>query len=76
MANEKKIEKKAEKKERFSIIRYLKETAGEVKKLTWLSKSDLLSHVAAVFVFVIGMAIIIYGLDFVFSSVMRLIESL
>lgn len=76
MANEKKIEKKAEKKERFSIIRYLKETAGEVKKLTWLSKGDLVSHVAAVLVFVLGMAVIIYGLDFVFSYVMGLIESL
>lgn len=73
MANETKVEKKTEKKSRFNLIRYFKETVGEVKKLTWLTKKELLSHTAAVIVFVIGMAIIIYALDAIFGAGMRLI---
>ena len=72
MANEKVVEKKS----RFSLVRYLKETVGEVKKLTWLSKKDLLSHTAAVIVFVLAMAIIVYVLDLIFSTGMGWLESI
>lgn len=80
MANENKLEKKSAKKSetksRFNLIKYLKDTVGEVKKLTWLTKNDLLSHVAAVLVFVIGMAILIYVLDLIFGTGMRWLQSL
>ena len=50
------------------LFRFLREMIGEVKKLTWLSGKELFSHTLAVIVFVLGMALIIYILDLVFSS--------
>ncbi|NLI53188.1 MAG: preprotein translocase subunit SecE [Clostridiales bacterium] len=50
------------------LVRFLREMFGEVKKLTWLSGKELFSHTLAVLVFVLGMALIIYVLDLVFSS--------
>jgi len=50
------------------LIRFFREMIGEVKKLTWLSGKELFSHTLAVVVFVLGMALIIYLLDLVFSS--------
>ena len=74
---EKTVEKKKPKKERrFHPIRYFREMFGELKKLTWLTGKDLLSHTIAVFVFVIAMALIIYVLDLGFSSGMGALESI
>ncbi len=64
------------KKSRSNPIRYFREVVGEVKKLTWLSKKDLLSHTLAVFVFVIAMALIIYVLDFIFGTGIGALESI
>ena len=63
----------AKKESKFHPIRYIKETIGELKKLTWLSKKDLASHTLAVVVFVLGMAIIIYALDTIFALGFKLI---
>ena len=49
---------------------------GEVKKLTWLTGKELVSHTIAVFVFVLAMALIIYLLDLGFSGVMSTLESI
>ena len=68
--------KKSTGKKKFNLIQYFKEMIGEVKKLTWLSKKELLSHTIAVFVFVIAMALIIYGLDFIFSTGIGALESI
>ena len=65
---EKKTEKKPKKEGRFHPIRYFREMFGELKKLTWLSGKDLVSHTLAVLVFVVGMAAIIWALDLAFSS--------
>ena len=74
MANEKKaVAKKPKKEGRFHPIRYFREVVGEVKKLTWLTRKELLTHTVAVFVFVIAMALIIYLLDLVFSAGMGLL---
>ena len=81
MANEKKaVEKKADKKSkkerRFHPIRYFREMFGEVKKLTWLTGKELVSHTIAVLVFVLAMALVIYVLDLAFSGVMGALESI
>jgi preprotein translocase SecE subunit len=52
----------------IGLVRYFREMLGELKKLTWLSGQDLVSHTAAVLVFVLGMAVLIYVLDLVFST--------
>ena len=74
MANEKKaVTKKPNKERRFHPIRYIREMIGEVKKLTWLTRKELLTHTVAVFVFVIAMALLIYLLDLLFSAGMSLL---
>jgi len=71
------VEKKKPKKERrFHPIRYFREMFGEVKKLTWLTKKELVSHTVAVFVFVIVMAIIIGVLDLAFGAGMGALSSI
>ena len=47
---------------------YLKEMKGEVNKLTWLSKKDLVKNTAMVLVFVLVMSAVIYVLDMGFSA--------
>ena len=71
MANE--VEKKTSgakpaKKSKLNIKQYLKEMMGEVKKLTWLSVSDLVKHTAMVFVVVLAMSAVIWLLDLGFSA--------
>ncbi len=72
-ANEK---KKPKKERRFHPIRYFREMFGEIKKLTWLTGKELVSHTVAVFAFVLAMALIIYVLDLGFSSGMGALESI
>ena len=73
MANEqtekKDTGKPAKKKElRFQLRRYLNEMKGEVKKLTWLSRNDLIKNTAMVLVFVLAMSLVIWVLDLAFSG--------
>ncbi len=56
------------KKRSFKPLQYFKEVAAELKKLTWPTKSELISHTGAVFMFLIAMAILIGVLDLVFSQ--------
>lgn len=76
MANEKTSAKPAKKERKFHPIRYFREMIGELKKLTWLTGKELVSHTLAVVVFVLGMALIIYVLDLAFSGGFGLLESL
>ncbi len=73
---DKKAEKhpaKAKKPSRFQPLRYLKEVAGEVKKLSWPTFKDLLSRTGAVVTFVAAMAVLIGVLDLLFSQGIKLI---
>ena len=73
---EKKVEKKPKKERKFHPIRYFREMFGELKKLTWLSGKDLVSHTLAVIVFVLGMAALIWALDLAFSSALGAISQI
>lgn len=66
MANE--VAKKDTAKKRFQLKAYLKEMWGEVKKLSWLSRKDLIKNTAMVLVFVLVMSLVIYLLDMAFSA--------
>jgi len=56
------------KKRSFRLFQYFKEVVAELKKLTWPTKNELVSHTGAVFMFLIAMAILIGVLDLVFSQ--------
>ncbi len=64
---------KPKKERRFHPIRYFKEVIAELKKLTWPTRSELISHTGAVLAFVVGMAILIGVIDFVFAKGIGLI---
>lgn len=74
---EKKSDKKpAQAKKTFRLFQYVKEVAGEVKKLIWPTGKELVSRTSAVFVFLIGMAILIGILDLIFTQGVSLIAKI
>ena len=71
MANETKV-----KKNRVSMKQFFKEVSGEVKKLSWPTKKELVSYTLTVLGFIILMAVIIYVLDLVFGEGLGLLANL
>ena len=71
MANETNV-----KKNRVSMKQFFKEVSGEVKKLSWPSKKELVSYTLTVLGFIILMAVIIYVLDLVFGEGLGLLANL
>ena len=75
---EKKEKVKKPKKERKKgrIKQCLKEVIGELKKLSWPSRKDLVSYTLAVIGFIALMAVVIYVLDLAFSEGLTLLARL
>ena len=71
MANETKA-----KKNRISMKQFFKEVSGEVKKLSWPTKKELVSYTLTVIGFIVLMAVIIYVLDLVFGEGLGLLANL
>ena len=71
MANETKV-----KKNRVNFRQFFKEVSGEVKKLSWPTKKELVSYTLTVLGFIILMAVIIYALDLVFGEGLGLLANL
>ena len=70
MANE----NKAKKTGRFG--QFFKEVSGEVKKLSWPTKKEIVSYTLTVIAFILLMAVVIYALDLVFGEGLGLLASL
>ena len=70
MANENKEKKTS----RFG--QFFKEVSGEVKKLSWPTKKELVSYTLTVIAFILLMAVVIYALDLVFGEGLGLLVSL
>lgn len=64
------------KKNRISVKQFFKEVFGEVKKLSWPTKKELVSYTLTVLGFIILMAIIVYALDLVFGEGLGLLANL
>ena len=58
------------------IGRFLKEVVGELKKLTWPTRKELVSYTLTVMGFILLLAVIIYVLDLAFGSGLGLIASI
>ncbi|MBR5291502.1 MAG: preprotein translocase subunit SecE [Clostridia bacterium] len=71
MANETKV-----KKNRVNFRQFFKEVSGEVKKLSWPTKKELVSYTLTVLGFIVLMAVIIYVLDLVFGEGLGLLANL
>jgi len=58
------------------IGKFFKDVSGELKKVTWPTKKELVNYTLTVIAFVVAMAVIIYVLDFLFGGGVRLLGSL
>ncbi|MEL7608658.1 MAG: preprotein translocase subunit SecE [Bacillota bacterium] len=75
----KKQDKKTEKKQgkkRLNLAHYFKEVLGELKKLSWPTKKELLNYTLTVVAFVLLMSAIIGILDLIFSRGLGLLINL
>ncbi len=68
LAEQKKIAKKKNKKQRRSLIRFFKDVIGEVKKVTWPTKKDLFKTTFAVILFIAIFAVIVGLMDWGLGS--------
>jgi preprotein translocase subunit SecE len=51
------------------IKAYLREVRGELKKVTWPSKNDLIKTTIAVLVISLFFGIYLFGVDFIFTRI-------
>jgi preprotein translocase subunit SecE len=61
------------KKQRFSLLRYLKETRQELKRVTWPTRKELFKNTGIVLFVVVVCTLIVWGLDTGFSGLLALI---
>jgi preprotein translocase subunit SecE len=48
---------------------YLKEVRGEMKKVTWPSKNDMIKTTVAVIVISLFFGVYLFGVDFIFARI-------
>ncbi|AUN12841.1 preprotein translocase subunit SecE [[Clostridium] sordellii] len=60
-------------KNKFSFIRYVKETKQELKRVTWPTKKELLKNTGVVLTVVVSATILVWALDSVLSGALNLI---
>lgn len=58
------------------IVKYLKEVRGEIRKVTWPSRQEILRLSAIVIVVLVAMSAFMAVIDYAFSWLMRLIINL
>ena len=61
------------KKQRFSLVTYIKETIAELKRVTWSTKTELFKNTGIVLATIISFAILIWGVDTLLSGALALI---
>ncbi len=63
VAEQKKIAKKKNKKQRRSPIRFFKDVIGEVKKVTWPTRKELIKTTFTVIAFILIFALVVGLMD-------------
>lgn len=51
--------------------RFLREVKAELKKVSWPTKQELISYTGIVFVTVVFIAILIWGIDMVYTKLLQ-----
>ncbi len=65
--------KKKPKKPRRSLVRVVKDTVSEIKKVTWPTRKEWINHTVVVTVFVVIMMAIVGLIDLGLSTVFQLL---
>lgn len=60
-------------KDTNGIMRFLRETKSELKKVTWPTRRELIAHTIVVFIAVVLSAILIWVIDSIFAGLFQLI---
>lgn len=55
------------------IVQFIKECVGEMKRVTWPSRSEVFSSIRVVLISTIVMAVVLGLLDYLFTQGLRLI---
>jgi preprotein translocase subunit SecE len=55
---------------------YLRDVRGEMKKVTWPSKNDMIKTTVAVIIISLFFGIYLFGVDFIFTRIFRQIGSI
>jgi preprotein translocase subunit SecE len=55
---------------------YLRDVRGEMKKVTWPSKDDMIKTTVAVIVISLFFGVYLFGVDFIFSRIFQRIGSI
>lgn len=55
---------------------YLRDVRGEMKKVTWPSKDDMIKTTIAVIVISLFFGVYLFGVDFIFARIFRQIGSI
>ena len=63
-------------KEPNAVVRYYRETVGELKKVVWPTRDEALRLTYIVLAVIIVMAAILGGADYLFTQMMRLLVGL
>ncbi len=71
LAEQKKLAKKKNKKQRRSPIRFFKDVWGEVKKVTWPTKKDLFKTTFAVIIFIAIFGVIVWLMNLGFGALFQ-----
>ena len=71
LAEQKKLAKKKNKKQKRSPVRFFKDVWGEVKKVTWPTKKDLFRTTFAVIIFIAIFTVIVGLMDLGFGTLFR-----
>jgi preprotein translocase subunit SecE len=71
LAEQKKLAKKKNKKQRRSLARFFKDVLGEVKKVTWPTRKELFKTTFAVILFIIIFMVIIGLIDLGLNGLFR-----
>ncbi|GAB4483366.1 MAG: hypothetical protein Kow0088_26580 [Anaerolineales bacterium] len=68
-----KAEKSVERRQPNAIVRYFRETSGELKKVNWPTRREALNLTAIVLAVTFGMSLVMGFLDLIFSRLFALI---
>jgi preprotein translocase subunit SecE len=61
---------------RTTPVDFFREVAEQVRKVTWPDMDQLRSSTGVIAVFVLAVALIIFGMDFVINNALRMVTSL
>ncbi|MGA2111040.1 MAG: preprotein translocase subunit SecE [Anaerolineales bacterium] len=59
-----------------AIVRYFRETAGEMRKVSWPTRREALNLTIVVLIVTAVMSLFLGGLDYIFTTLFRVVISL